>query len=201
MPVACFYNFSDHSFTWSWGNEPMTFAPKEKKFMPAFLAQHFAKHLVNRELHRMGLDHEVNPKQPEDAPTFNKLFRTAYIRERMLPGGKKNSLVDMVEAVDRNFKDVVAPEIAAAPKVNALAPDAPPVTEKREVSEQEDPTFTREGGWESGEGKTAPSLQQSDQPQVVVPPDFDTEDEDYEGVGITPKAPETAATPQAPITI
>ena len=121
----------------------MTFAPKEKKFMPAYLAQHFAKHLTNRELQRMGLDSECSPKAPEDAPMFNKLFRTAYIRERTLPGGKKNSLVDMVEAVDRNFKEEVAPEIAAIPKVDALAPDAPPILPPREIAEQEDPSFTR----------------------------------------------------------
>lgn len=192
MPVACFYNFSDFSFTWSWGGESMAFKPKEKKFMPAFLAQHFAKHLVNRELHRMGLDHECSPKAPEDAPTFNKLFRTAYIRERILPGGKKNSLVDMVEAVDRNFREEIQPEIAAIPQVNVLALDEPPVVSPRELADQEDPNFTREGSWDSGEVKGSKTKGQSDQPLVVMPPDFDdVDDEGYEGVPISPIASET----------
>lgn len=194
MPVACFYNFSDFEFTWAWGGEAMTFAPKEKKFMPAYLAQHFAKHLVNRELQRMGLDHECSPKQPEDAPTFNKLFRTAYIRERVLPGGKKNNLADMVEAVDRNFREEVKPEIDAIPVVNVLAPDAPPLSIPREVLEQEDPNFKREAGW--GEG-TPNSSAQSDQPMVVTPPDFNDDDDDYDGVGISPSTTEQT---QAPLT-
>lgn len=203
MPVACFYNFSDFEFTWGWGGEVMTFAPKEKKFMPAFLAQHFAKHLVNRELHRMGLDHETSPKAPEDQPTFYKLFKTAYIRERTLPGGKRNSLVDMVNAVDKNFQEVIAPEIVTA-KTNVLAPDAPPVLPPREVAPQEDPSFKRDKGWDSGEGTTAPAgAGQSEKVQVVLPPDFDADDEGYEGVEIqTPAAAPAAPAPaaQAPIT-
>lgn len=190
MPVACFYNFSDFPFTGMWNNEQQTFAPKSKTFMPAYLAQHFAKHLCNRELTRMGLDHATSPKAPEDQPEFYKLFRIAYIRERVLPGGKRNTLKDMIEAVDNNFKQVVA-DLPKTPDVDTLGADAPDSLPKRETSEQEDPAFTREGGWGSAEtSEKVSSLARSDQPQVVVPPDFnDGDDDDYTGVPVAQQAP------------
>ncbi len=185
MPTACFYNFSDYEFIGTWGNEDMKFAPKEKRYMPAFLAQHFAKHLVNRELHRVGLDSATSPKAPEDVPEFNKLFRIAYIRERDVPGKKKSTLQDLVDSIDKNYHEVKA-EIVPAPNApSSLPPDKSSVLETREVNEKEDPDYDPEKNKDLDVGKPG-----AKEPKVVLPPDFNDEDDgDYDGVPVAPKTP------------
>lgn len=194
MPVACFYNFSEYEFIGRWGGEDQAFAPKSKTYMPAFLAQHFAKHLVNRELHRMGLDHATSPKNPEDQPEFNKLFRTAYIRERSLPGQKRNTLKDMIDAIDKNMKASEIAGVPDAPIKDNLGPDVEAPIVPREVDEKEDPNYLPEEG--GGAEVPATAGPRSSQPQIVdVPEDDDDEDGGYEGVEVPGPA---ASTPAAP---
>ena len=50
-----FKNFTDEDFTWSFDSVPHTFKAGETMFLESFKAAHFAKHLVDRELNRMGL--------------------------------------------------------------------------------------------------------------------------------------------------
>lgn len=203
MPTALFYNFSDYPFVGRWNGEDELFAPKEKRYMPAFLAQHFAKHLVNRELHRAGLDNATSPKAPEDVPEFNKLFRQAYIRDRDMPGSKKTSLRDMIDAVDLNRQPQDIPKVDPLP--NKLGSDVERIV-RREVSENEDPNFTREGS--SGSGTEVPMGKAgASAPQIVTPPDFDEDEDDgYEGVQVGPAAaatvpgPDVAPAAQATIT-
>lgn len=49
-----FYNWSDESFSYPWASEPYTFEPGEERIMEAGVAEHFAKHLADRELRRQG---------------------------------------------------------------------------------------------------------------------------------------------------
>ena len=193
MPTACFYNFSDYSFTGRWGGEDQEFPAKSKTYMPAFLAQHFAKHLTNRELHRMGLDNATSPKNPEDVPEFNKLFRTAYIRERTIPGQKKNSLKDLIDSVNLNMQPHEIAGVDPVEVKSILGPDVDAPITPRAPDEKESPDYDPE--------KSAPTDEvpagntRSNQPQIVTPPD-DEDDEDggYEGVAVAPAAP----TPVAP---
>lgn len=181
MPTALFYNFSDYPFTGRWGGEDETFAPKEKRYMPAFLAQHFAKHLTNRELHRRGLDFATSPKKPEDQPEFEKLFRTAYQRDRDIPGEKKNTLKHMIDSVHLNRTAGDPGTTAPAETKNILGPDVEATVIPRVPAPEEDPNFTREG---SGDNPTPATAGVGSQPQIVTLPDYDDDDDGFSGVPV-----------------
>ena len=50
-----FQNFTDRDFTWTFDSIPFTFKAGETIYMEDFKAQHFAKHLVDRELNRLNI--------------------------------------------------------------------------------------------------------------------------------------------------
>lgn len=75
--IVKFVNFTDEDFTWSYNKVPYTFKAGEVKFMSEGIARHFAKHLVNRELHRRGRENDTSPKTKNgvsDNPFFNELM-------------------------------------------------------------------------------------------------------------------------------
>jgi len=63
-------NFSDETFTYTWNKVPYTFKPGEYKYMEAGIANHFAKHLINRELLKDGRENDTSPKKPSENPFF-----------------------------------------------------------------------------------------------------------------------------------
>lgn len=174
MPTAKFYNFSDFEFIGMWGGKTRAFPAKSTTYMPAFLAQHFAKHLTNRELHRKGLDNATSPKFPEQVPQFNEMFRKAYVRDRDMEA-KKTDLDSMIDAVNLNRQ----PGSTAAPEASTTSEladkPAPAATTELDINAPDlaDPATV-------GPGKSA---------QIVTGPD-DDDDEDFEGVpvGGAPKA-------------
>lgn len=48
------HNFSSEDFTWSWNKEPFTIRKGQTVTMPEYLFEHFAKHLIDRELTKAG---------------------------------------------------------------------------------------------------------------------------------------------------
>lgn len=68
--VVKFTNFSDEDFTYTWNKIPYTFKAGAVKFMETGIANHFAKHLVNRELLKRGRDNDTSPKKQSDNPFF-----------------------------------------------------------------------------------------------------------------------------------
>lgn len=87
MKTALFTNFSDQPFTGYWDGKPKTFKPGQALYMPAYLAEHYAKHLTNRELLRLKPDGSpvykdgeklTSPKKPKDVPQYMELFNRAY---------------------------------------------------------------------------------------------------------------------------
>ncbi len=85
--TALFTNFSNEPFTGYWNGKGKTFKPGQSLYMPDYLAQHFAKHLTNRELLRTKPDGSpvykdgekmTSPKKPQDVPMFMELFNKAY---------------------------------------------------------------------------------------------------------------------------
>ena len=85
MTNATFHNFTSEAFVGYWDGKPKTFQPGERVHMPAYLAEHFAKHLTNKELIRKGAKYETytSPKNPGQVPEFMDIFRKAFI-----PDGK-----------------------------------------------------------------------------------------------------------------
>ena len=138
MKTALFTNFTDQEFTGWWDGKKRTFASGESKYMPDYLARHFAKHLTNRELlegkkpdgspkYKDG-EKMTSPKKPEEFPIFMEIFNKAYTpSEGDELGDKKDDLDTLIEVANKN----------------------------RQKPEKQDPT----------------------QPQIVLPPDYN-EDED-----------------------
>lgn len=66
-----------------WDSVAYKFAAGEKMYMEEWKARHFAKHLANRELLRVGRENDTSPKvKPNgetDNPIFNEYFYKAII--------------------------------------------------------------------------------------------------------------------------
>jgi hypothetical protein len=59
-----FRNFSDESFSWSWNGVLYTFGAGTEIYLEGPKADHFAKHLVDRELNKLKLPTN-SPRRPE----------------------------------------------------------------------------------------------------------------------------------------
>lgn len=55
MKAVLFKNFSDEKFVCSWDKVPYTFSAGQEMYVEDWKAEHFAKHLIDRELHKKGL--------------------------------------------------------------------------------------------------------------------------------------------------
>ncbi|MFA7257588.1 MAG: hypothetical protein WC047_08450 [Kiritimatiellales bacterium] len=96
-----------------WDGEPYTFEAGEARYMADWKARHFAKHLVNRELVKKGMDSDTSPKKPEDNPRYMELFNKAYIEDSGAEAMSESRVED--EIVNKN-KDL---EIANLKAENA----------------------------------------------------------------------------------
>ena len=54
MEAIQFFNFSDEDFTWKFDGIGYTFKAGQTMFLEDFKANHFAQHLVDRELDKLG---------------------------------------------------------------------------------------------------------------------------------------------------
>lgn len=113
--TAMFHNFSTTPFTGFWNGKGRTFQPGDRKFMPKYLAEHYAKHLVNRELILAGKETSTSPKKPEQVPAFMELFNKAFILE---DGGENQ---------DQAQNQI---DLAQKERTQPLPTDVPVVTEK-----------------------------------------------------------------------
>lgn len=55
MEAKQFTNWTTEDFTWKFDGIPYTFKAGQTMFLEDFKADHFAKHLVDREMNRMGI--------------------------------------------------------------------------------------------------------------------------------------------------
>jgi len=64
MESVLFVNWTDEDFTGMWGKEDYRIARGQKIYFPRYLADHFAKHLVDREMNKAKLatDHHTRPE-------------------------------------------------------------------------------------------------------------------------------------------
>lgn len=170
MKTARFINFTDQEFVGYWNGKGRKYPSGASEYMPDYLARHFAKHLVNRELlrtnpdgtliHKDG-DKMTSPKFPEQVPLFTELFKKAYIPDNTDDlGSTEDGLDALIGAANKNRQDKVA-------KVeSAKIENVPPLSHPREPKPQEDENFKRE---KSGAIPTGA--------QVVLPPDWNENDE------------------------
>lgn len=109
---ANFTNFTNEEFVGYWDGRSKKFAPGQSLYMPDYLAKHFAKHLVNKELlktdgsgnlvYKDG-DKMTSPKFPEQVPLFMKLFNQAYTPDESEPDAQ-NAKEDLDAIIDKANK-------------------------------------------------------------------------------------------------
>lgn len=65
MKALNFYNFSSEDFTYTFDSVPYTFKAKQSMYMEDYKAYHFSKHLVDRELNKLGIPTNMTAKREE----------------------------------------------------------------------------------------------------------------------------------------
>lgn len=125
--------------TCRWDGEDYTFKPGESRYMPDWKAAHFAKHLVNRELIKMGLDNDTSPKRPKDNPRFMALWKKAYIEDPKSVSMSETKAED--ELIELN-KDLEIEKLKA--ENEALKSGAKDLPEAPEVGKMAPHTITEE---------------------------------------------------------
>jgi len=88
MKKALFTNWTNEEFTGFWDGKDRNYPAGSSQELPDYLANHYAKHLTNRELLRTKEDGKTlvykdgdkmtSPKFPEQIPLFMELFNKAY---------------------------------------------------------------------------------------------------------------------------
>lgn len=168
MKTAKFFNFTNQEFIGYWDGKGRKYPAGSSEFMPDYLAKHFAKHLVNREL--LSTDSNGNliykdgekmtsPKKPNEAPMFMELFNKAYIPDDTEDiGENKDDLDSLIKSANKNRASKNA-------EVEAKIEDVKPLSQPRESKPQEDENFVKESGNNESTG-----------PQTIVPPDWNDND-------------------------
>lgn len=148
MDTALFTNFSNEKFTGFWDGKPRNFAPGESKLLPTYLAKHYAKHLANRELLKIGKERDTSPKvkinqdgsEYYDNINFNEMFNKAFIpSDTIAEGVDENDSVDTQVAVTSNQKKEETVDLNSniePKKEEAKAPEAPSVPTEESNTEE-----------------------------------------------------------------
>lgn len=108
--ASLFTNYSDQEFTGYWDGKPYKFKAGQSKYMPDWMARHFAKHLTNWELLREDAnknlihpngDKMTSPKFPEQVPTFMEFFNKAYTPDDTAEKNVKSELDIELEILNK----------------------------------------------------------------------------------------------------
>lgn len=121
MRTAQFHNFTSKPFTGYWNGKGRTFAPGEKKFMPEYLARHFAKHLSNSVLSELGHDTATSPKFPEQVPKFMEQFNKAFQLQEGEDGDDVDVAINLANPAGPSSEMTVKPNKQLPP--NGASPE------------------------------------------------------------------------------
>lgn len=118
VKIKKFTNFSNEDFTWTWNKVPYTFPAKEFRFMDASIADHFAKHLINRELLKVGRENDTSPKNPKENFYFSELYNKA-IEDIDTAEGADDTAIEQ-EVIDRDMRAKLGLEEPKKPLVTPI---------------------------------------------------------------------------------
>lgn len=100
--IVKFTNFSNEDFTWTWNKIPYKFPAGQFRFMETLLAEHFAKHLINRELLKKGRENDTSPKNPSENVYYMELHAKAIEPVETAEGADSTAIEQ--EVVDRDTR-------------------------------------------------------------------------------------------------
>lgn len=152
MTKATFHNFTDRDFIGYWNGKPKTIKAGEQFYTEAWLAEHFAKHLANRELIKGGKEAYVSPKFPAQVPPFMEMFKKAYI-----PDTSKGSEED---AFDAEISKTATPSMDVVMKKPTAIDQGPAAALADQMAAEE-----------TGPGKD---------PQIITPPADDDDESNFD---------------------
>ncbi len=89
VKAVLFKNFSNEEFTCSWNKVPYRFKPGQEMYVEDWKGEHFAKHLIDREINRIG------------GLTNDKVKRAEFIK-LALPDDQNIAADDMIDTNMRN---------------------------------------------------------------------------------------------------
>lgn len=104
MKAVKFKNFTDEEFSWKHDGVPYTFAPGQEIFLEDFKAEHFAKHLVDREINKTG-------KRTDYLPLRQELTAKCFPSDEVVTplealNIEENKKVKKVKKVEPEFEDL-----------------------------------------------------------------------------------------------
>lgn len=99
MKAVLFYNWTEKEFTHTWDKVEYTFPAGQKMYIQDYLANHFAKHLVDRELNEMKLPTNHHSR----AELLKKCFGEEQI-ESQSPVELETQLLNVKEEVEKEIK-------------------------------------------------------------------------------------------------
>lgn len=184
MKTALFTNWTDQEFIGYWDGKAKKFPPGASIYMPDYLARHFAKHLTNRELLRTDVNGQpihkdgekmTSPKRPEEVPLFMELFHKAFQPDDIEELGSERDNIDaLIGSANKNREK-------RASESEGEKPNAPTSNQRTTIPDvQENPRASIK----TEESTDKPSAKQDPtKPQIIVPPDFDEDDDEssFEG--------------------
>lgn len=171
MTNAYFHNFTDEAFTGFWNGKPKTFKPGDRVLMPAWLAEHFGKHLTNRELIKVGKEVYTSPKQPGQVPEFMALFRKCYIPEGKAATANSNEVDEIISSAQVPSMDIVVTKPAPIDQGAAAALAA---------EDDEDQGSQSSAAADPYDASAAPQVGPGSESTVIKGPDDEDDDESFE---------------------
>lgn len=169
MTNAFFHNFTDETFTGFWNGKPKTFKPGDRVLMPAWLAEHFAKHLTNRELIKAGKEVYTSPKTPGQVPEFMAVFRKCFIPESKAAAAGSNEVDEIISSAQVPSMDIVVKKAEPIDQ-GAAAALAAENNERADGGQEADP-YDANSAEHVGPGKES---------SVITGPDGDDDEESFE---------------------
>lgn len=153
MKTALFTNFTEQEFTGYWDGKAKKFDPGQSLYMPDYLARHFAKHLTNRELLRVDANGNPVYRDGEKMTSPKKpedvpLFMEIF-NKAYAPDEEEEALGDKKDDIDTLINVANKNRQAKLEKASETPPE-----------------------------KSKPARQDPNEPQVIVPPDFNEDEED-----------------------
>lgn len=111
-----FKNFTDEEFVCSWDGTPYRFAPGKEMYVEDWKATHFAKHLVDRVMHKKNMI------------TSNMVERNKFLAQAL----PTEAPITAEEALDLNAREEVAEKVA---EIKSKSKKASKVVEEEEFSD------------------------------------------------------------------
>src|ERR1041384_2134839 len=105
-----FLNWSSEDFTWTWNSIPRTFKAGEAVYLDKGLADHFAKHLVDRELNKLGIRTNDPMRLEMEAKCFGSVVTSTpeYLASDL--ANLNNPKKEVVQSLSSELPATVAPK-------------------------------------------------------------------------------------------